>query len=149
MKIVGFFRSYPLVALALAALVLTLGLLGLGAPGAAQILATAVIALVVVLTAIDMVRDLLAGSWGLDVLAVVAMVSTVLVGEYVAGLIIVLMLTGGEAIEDYAAGRAGRELDALISRAPAFANRLTAAGEIERIPVRAVAPGDRLLVRPA
>ncbi|GAA4395230.1 heavy metal translocating P-type ATPase [Brevibacterium pityocampae] len=149
MRIVGFFRSYPLVALALAALVLTLVLLGLGAPGAAQILATAVIALVVVLTAIDMVRDLLAGTWGLDVLAVVAMVSTVLVGEYVAGLIIVLMLTGGEAIEDYAAGRAGRELDALISRAPAFASRLTAAGEIERIPVRAVAPGDRLLVRPA
>lgn len=149
MKALGFFRSYPLVALALAALTTVLVLLGLAHPGPARFIATGVIGLVVVLTARDMVRDILRGSWGLDILAVVAMVSTVLVGEYVAGLIIVLMLTGGEAIEDFAAGRAGRELDALLNRAPSFANRIGSGGEITRIPVAEVVPGDRLLVRPA
>ena len=45
-----------------------------------------------------MVRDVMRGHVGLDVLAVVAMVATLAVGEYVAALIIVLMLSGGEAL---------------------------------------------------
>src|SRR5690625_2099644 len=121
--ILRFFGRYPLVVLALVSLATVLGLLAAGRTELAQVLATAVITLVILITAWDMVRAIRAGSWGLDILAVVAMISTVLVGEYVAGLIIVLMLTGGEAIEDYAANRAGRELDALLDRAPSFANR--------------------------
>jgi cation transport ATPase len=69
--------------------------------------------------AVGMVRDILHGHWGLDILAVTAIVATVLVGEYVAALLVVLMLTGGEALEDYANRRAKRELDALLTRAPA------------------------------
>ncbi len=95
-----------------------------------------------------MIRDLMRGRWGLDVLAITAIVATILVGEYVAALLVVLMLTGGEALEDYANRRAKRELDALLERAPQLAHRL----EGERIvEVRAeeVRPGDRLLVRPS
>lgn len=98
--------------------------------------------------AVGMVRDLLRGHWGLDVLAVTAIVATVLVGEYIAALIVVLMLTGGEALEDYANRRAKRELDALLTRAPQLAHRL----EGDRIvDIRAddVRPGDVLIVRPA
>jgi cation transport ATPase len=50
-----------------------------------------------------MIKDLLHGHWGVDVLAVMAIVSTVAVGEYLAALVIVLMLSGGKALEDYAA----------------------------------------------
>ena len=149
MKIVGFFRRYPLVAVALVVLAVTLSLVAFGLTGLAQILATTMVLLVVAITTWDMIKDILKGHWGLDILAVVAMVSTVLVGEYVAGLIIVLMLTGGEALEDYAANRAGKELDALISRAPAFANRIGDDGEITRIRVAEVLVGDELIVRPA
>lgn len=98
--------------------------------------------------AVGMVRDLLRGHWGLDILAVTAIVATVVVGEYVAALLVVLMLTGGEALEDYANRHAKRELDALLTRAPQLAHRMHGS---EIIDVRAedVLPGDRLLVRPS
>ena len=98
--------------------------------------------------AVGMVRDILRGHWGLDILAVTAIVATVLVGEYIASLIVVLMLTGGEALEDYANRRAKRELDALLSRAPQLAHRMEG-GEIVDVPVGEVLPGDVLLVRPS
>lgn len=98
----------------------------------------------------DMIRDLLRGQWGIDVLAIMAIIATVAVGEYWASLVIVLMLSGGEALEDYAAGRAQRELSALLDRAPRLAHRLDGdEREAEDIPVTEVAVGDRLLVRPS
>lgn len=97
----------------------------------------------------QMVRSLLNKQWGLDVLAVTAIVSTLLVGEYWASLIIVLMLTGGEALEDAAARRASRELTALLDRVPHTAHRVTAEGTIEDISASLVSPGDRLVVRPS
>ncbi|MGO1539337.1 MAG: heavy metal translocating P-type ATPase [Leucobacter sp.] len=107
-----------------------------------------VLGIVILITAIDMVRELMRGHWGLDILAVIAMVATLAVQEYVAGLIIALMLTGGEALEDLAARRASRELDQLLNRAPAFAGRIDpATGEVQRIPVGEVSVGDELLVR--
>lgn len=71
---------------------------------------------------VSMVRSILHGQWGIDVLAVTAIIATVLVGEYWASLIIVLMFTGGEALEEYAAGRAKRELTALLTRSPQIAH---------------------------
>jgi hypothetical protein len=60
--------------------------------------------------AVGMIRDIRRGHWGVDILAITAVVSTVAVGEYLAAMIIVLMLAGGEALENYAGGRARREL---------------------------------------
>lgn len=98
--------------------------------------------------AVGMVRDILRGQWGLDILAVTAIVATVLVGEYIAALLVVLMLTGGEALEDYASRRAMRELDALLTRAPQVAHRMQ---DDRIVDIRAdeVRPGDVLLVRPS
>jgi cation transport ATPase len=97
-----------------------------------------------------MIKDLLRGHWGVDVLAVMAMVTTVAVGEYLAALVIVLMLSGGKALEDYAAGRAKRELTALLARAPQVAHPLQAdTDDISDVRVTQVRPGDRLLVRPS
>ena len=98
--------------------------------------------------AVGMVRELLRGHFGLDVLAITAIVATVAVGEFVAALIVVLMLTGGEALEDYANRRAKRELDALLARAPLRAH-VERDGAIRDVDVAEVAVGDVLLVRPA
>lgn len=137
-----------MVLLAAAALLATGLLMAFDQHRPAAILATAVITFVVLLTAWDMFKDMMRGHWGLDILAVVAMVATVLVGEYLAGLIIVLMLTGGEALEKMAESKASRELDTLISRAPAFAHRSSPDGtQFVRIPVEEVQVGDILLVR--
>ncbi|HSL64602.1 MAG TPA: heavy metal translocating P-type ATPase, partial [Gaiellaceae bacterium] len=67
-------------------------------------------------------------------------------GEYLAGAVVALMLAGGNALESYAAGRARRELRALVERAPRVALRRR--GEaVEQVPVDEVRPGDVVVVR--
>ena len=121
---------------------------------ASRWLATLYVSGVIVWTLVGMVRDVMRGHVGLDVLAVVAMVATLAVGEYVASLIIVLMLSGGEALEDYAARRAKSELTALLDRSPQIAHVLVHAGGANSDEVRDAAAddvriGDVLLVRPS
>ncbi|PVW02363.1 cadmium-translocating P-type ATPase [Microbacterium sp. Gd 4-13] len=94
-----------------------------------------------------MVQELRHGTFGVDILAVTAIVASVVVGEYWAAIVIVLMLTGGEALEDYAANRAKRDLTALLSRAPQLGHRLLADGSTEDVPIEAVVPGDQVVVR--
>lgn len=97
---------------------------------------------------ISMVRSIIRGSWGIDVLAVTAIIATVVVGEYWASLIIVLMFTGGEALENYAEGRAKRELTALLDRSPQIAHRVTGSGATEDVPVAELSVGDVVMVKP-
>lgn len=97
---------------------------------------------------VRMLRKMARGRVGVDLLAIVAIVATVLVGELIASLIVVLMLSGGEALEDYANRRARRELDALLQRDPRFAHRQDGERIID-IPTGDVRIGDVLLVRPA
>ncbi len=148
-RLLEFPRRYPLVAATLAVGVLVLGLLLAGQPGPAQWLGSGWALAVAARVAWGMVRDIIAGHWGVDLLAVTAISSTVAVGEYLAALVVVLMLTGGQALEDYAANRARKELNALLERAPVLAHRLHPDGSVQDVPVEEVRPGDRLLVRPA
>ena len=149
-SLVAVVRRYPLVATTV-----MLGLIGMvlalfGQTDAVRWLFSGFGLLVAGYETIGMVRRLRHGTLGIDVLAIMAIVATVLVGEYVATLIIVLMLTGGAALEDFAVNRAKRELDALLKRAPQIAHRLIGGtGEVEDIPATDVRPSDLLLVRPA
>ncbi|MBX3091397.1 MAG: cadmium-translocating P-type ATPase [Cryobacterium sp.] len=142
-------RKYPIVAMTVlvAALGSILALTGLAT--AAQWSISGFALMVAALQAWDMVKNLIGGQWGIDALAIMAIIATVLVGEFWASLVIVLMLSGGEALEDYASGRAQRELTALLNRSPQSAHRLADDEAIEEIPATAVAVGDRLLVRPS
>ena len=98
--------------------------------------------------AVQMVEQLRRGSFGIDILAIVAIVSTVLVGEFFASIIIVLMVSGGKALEDFAEGRARRELDALLAREPQIAHRIQhGSKQIEDITAAEVVVGDTILVR--
>ena len=114
---------YPLVAGTIAALLAVLILLLSGQPLIAQIAASVYALAVAAYLAVGMVRRLMGGQWGIDILAVTAIVSTVLVGEFIASMIIVLMMAGGTALEDYAAGRAKKELTSLLERVPQTAHR--------------------------
>ena len=98
--------------------------------------------------AAQMVKQLRHGIVGIDILAIVAIVSTVLVGEFFASIIIVFMVAGGKALEDLAQGRARRELDALLAREPQVAHRTRAGSDqIEDITAAEVLVGDTILVR--
>ncbi|MGY5318749.1 heavy metal translocating P-type ATPase [Neomicrococcus lactis] len=96
---------------------------------------------------VGMVRELRSGSFGVDLLAITAISAAVAVGEYWAALVIVLMLTGGEALEDYAAHRAKKDLTALLSKSPQSASRINADGSVSVVPIDELVPGDEVLVR--
>ncbi|MGX1702962.1 heavy metal translocating P-type ATPase [Microbacterium sp. NPDC055357] len=144
----AFLRSRKLMIFVMIGLTTGVVLWVAGLTTALAVTAYLVLGIVIAITAVDMVRHLMRGRWGLDILAVIAMIATLAVQEYVAGLIIALMLTGGEALEDLAARRASRELDQLLNRAPAFAGRIDPrTGEVARVAVEEVEVGDELLVR--
>ena len=147
--LVAAIRRYPIVAITVVVGIIGLVLAFTGNVVVAQWLISGYALIVAAMQAWSMVRQLLTGQFGLDVLAVMAIVSTVVVGEFWASLIIVLMISGGEALEDYAAGRAERDLRSLLDRAPVQAHRYTATGDIEDVPVDDVGIGDRLLLRPS
>ncbi|POH57798.1 heavy metal translocating P-type ATPase [Arthrobacter glacialis] len=144
-----FIRTHLMITATLAVGCLVLILLGVGQGGAAQLLASVFAGCAAISRGAAMIRDMVHGRWGVDLLAVTAIVSTIVVGEYIASLIVVLMLSGGTALEKYASGRAQAELTALLNRAPQSAHREGRGGVLADIAVREVAVGDILLIRPA
>lgn len=98
-----------------------LGLLPVN-PSLGQWVVIALVAYTVVDTVIGMVDDLRHGIVGVDVLAVIAILSTVAVQEYWASWAVVLMISSGEAIEEYAQSKAESNLTALMAAAPVTAH---------------------------
>ncbi|MHA7985635.1 heavy metal translocating P-type ATPase [Rathayibacter sp. CAU 1779] len=150
MRRVGtFMRRYPIVAIAVAVGIVA-GIVQLaGWPVGAQWLVSAFGLVIAGIQFWGMIRELRSGHVGIDVLAIVAIVSTIFVGEYWATLVIVLMLSGGEALEDYAGRRARSAVRSLLAQSPVEAHRVDENGGITDIPVADAAIGDTLLVRPS
>lgn len=149
-RIPAFALRYPVVSATIIVGFLGLALWTVEAASSVQWLFSGYGLVIALIEFVGMLRRLRRGSLGIDVLAIIAIVATVLVGEYVATLLIVLMLAGGAALEDFAAGRAARELDALLKRAPQIAHRLDPdSGEAVDVPATEVRVGDLLLVRPS
>jgi len=146
----GAVRRYPLVVAAILIGLLGLLLWAVGLPLAVQWLFSGLGLVVVCIQGVGMIRRMRQGSFGVDLLAIVAIIATILVGEYVATLVIVLMLSGGAALEDYAEGRARRELKTLLDRTPQIAHVLqNGSSDVDDVPATRVLVGDLLLVRPA
>lgn len=153
-RVLSALSRYP--AITITILVSTIvGLLHLnGQETAGRWVATIYVGAFIAWTLVGMVRDVLRGHVGLDILALVAMVATLAVGEYIASLIIVLMLSGGEALEDFAGRRAKRDLSALLDRSPRTAHVLlhphgSDSDEVRDVGVDEVVIGDVILVRPS
>ncbi len=103
-------------------------------------------ALVLARLVLHILSSLRRGEFGLDLIAALAMGTALLFGENLAGAIVALMFTGGEALEAYAQRRAAREMSALLARLPRSASRYEE-GRLAEVPLDALRPGDRLLVR--
>ena len=82
-----------------------------------------------------------------DLLAGISIVTSVILGEYLAGTLVVLMLSGGQALEAYAVRRASFALEALAKRLPSLAHRKQD-GSVGDVPLAEVAVGDALVVFP-
>lgn len=95
----------------------------------------------------DTMRQFMHKEFGVDVIAILAIGGSLLLGEYLAGALIVLMLSGGEALEAYALRRARSSLSALVERAPRTAH-LWRGEELVSIPAEEVEAGMELVVKP-
>lgn len=118
-----------------------------GHPDAARAAWTVPSVVVAVRLAWSIAVDLLHREAGVDVIAILAIVGALALGEDLAAAVIALMLATGEALERFAEGRAHRELSALLGRAPRDVHRYLD-GSLDTVPIDAVVPGDRILVRP-
>src|SRR6185295_19218101 len=85
--------------------------------------------------------------FGSDLLAGISIITTVLLGEYLAGAFVVLMLSGGEALESYAVRSASSVLAMLAQRVPSVAHRKTAA-DIQDVAIDSLAVGDQIVIFP-
>jgi heavy metal translocating P-type ATPase len=96
---------------------------------------------------VDLLKKLAAFEVGSDALAAIAIVTSAVLGEYLAGAIIVLMLAGGTALELRATRKASAVLAALAKRLPSSAHRMTESG-IADVRTEDVQINDRLIVLP-
>jgi heavy metal translocating P-type ATPase len=96
---------------------------------------------------LELLLKLLRREFGSDLLAGLAIVTSVALGEYLAGTLVVLMLSGGGALESYAVRSASSVLAALARRMPSVAHRKRD-GRIEDAPLDALAVGDTVVIFP-
>ena len=84
---------------------------------------------------------------GVDLLAVMSLVGSLAVQEYLAGSLIAVMVATGRALEAAAQRRASRDLRLLLEHAPRSARRRVG-DVVTAVPLEAVTAGDLLVVGP-
>lgn len=135
-----------LLLIALAGLLTGLALYAAGRTEAADIVWFVGVVPVLAALVIEILRSLLRGEVGLDIVAALSMTAALAFGETLAAAVVALMYSGGTFLESFAEGRARREMQDLLSRVPRTATRHQN-GELEEIPLDEIAPGDKLLIR--
>ncbi len=140
-------KTTVIAAFSIAAILLHLLLRLAGEASAARIPLLVTLALGGLPLLYDLLGKLLKREFGSDLLGGISIVTSVLLGEYLAGAIIVLMLSGGEALESYALRSASSVLAALARRMPSVAHRRGADG-IQEVPLAEIMVGDTLVIHP-
>jgi heavy metal translocating P-type ATPase len=95
----------------------------------------------------ELLQKLFKLEFGSDLLGGISIITSVLLGEYLAGSIIVLMLAGGEALENYALRSASSVLAALAKRMPSITHRKRDSQVLD-VALADVAVGDTLVIYP-
>ena len=139
--------TYPIPSVTILLLLVSLGLWLAGNPVAAQWPLLVIVVYGSVRVVWDLAQQLRRREFGVDLIAALAIVGSLVLKEYLAGAIIVLMLSGGEALEAFALKRARTSLAALAERAPRIAHRLEE-DQLTDISADAVTVGMRLVVKP-
>ncbi|HBE28661.1 MAG TPA: heavy metal translocating P-type ATPase [Ktedonobacter sp.] len=95
----------------------------------------------------ETVQQFLHKEFGVDVIAILAIAGSVILGQYLAGALVVLMLSGGEALEVFALRRARSSLSALAERAPRTAH-IWRGDDLVNIPADQVEVDMEIVVKP-
>lgn len=119
----------------------------LNKPYWAFLLIATVASIIVVLMIIEMIKTLKAGNFGIDILAITAIIATLFLKEYWASVMILIMLTGGDTLEEIATTRAKKELKKLLDNSPQIANKIID-GKVNTVNINEILVGDTILVKP-
>jgi heavy metal translocating P-type ATPase len=92
-------------------------------------------------------EDLRNNTMSSDILAILAIIGTLITDESFAGAVITLMLATGRLLEKWAEGQAERQLKSLLERVPRSAHRKNQDGSLTEVPINEIRIGDRILVR--
>lgn len=95
----------------------------------------------------DLLIKLVHAEFGSDLLAGMSIVTSVVLGQYLAGALVVLMLSGGAALESYAVRSASSVLEALALRVPSRAH-IRRGGQVVEVALGDVCRGDTIVVFP-
>jgi heavy metal translocating P-type ATPase len=95
---------------------------------------------------ISLATEVLKGNFSVDLLALISIITSLILGQYWVAAIVVLMLSGGQALEGYATGRASSVLSALAKRMPQTAHR--AGNDPADVHIDSIMIGDQLLIYP-
>ncbi len=95
---------------------------------------------------IDLFKSIMRRQFGVDIIAIVAIISSLATRELLAAAVVLLMLSGGKSLEKYAKGRARDSLEKLLHRAPALAHVLND-GQIKDVQVKDVKIGDKIIIK--
>lgn len=140
-------RAEIMAVVALTAIVLGGALHAAAAGSTGELVWRAAVAVLAAELAGEVVRTIVVEhSLGVDTIALVAMVGSLVLGQELAGAVIGLMFSGGATLEALASARAKRELTALVQRAPKVA-QLRTGDRLTEVPVEQVQIGDVVLVR--
>lgn len=93
------------------------------------------------------IKDLLQKKIGVDILAALAIISSLLMSQFATAVIILLMLTTGNALEYFAKNKAQKELNSLLQKVPKTAHVKRGNSFIETH-VDKIMPGNILLIKP-
>lgn len=142
-----FLRHYKLLSFVLAAALIggALYAFGLNTAGNWVLGGAAAIATLPLLW--NMIETFRNGSFGVDLLAATAIITSIVLKEYWAAIVIVIMLTGGEALEAYAERRAKTELHDLLQHKPNKAHVVRGRKTVD-VPANSVVTGDKLVIFP-
>lgn len=140
-------RTYPLPVATVALLLLSLGLWLFGRGDLAEWTLATIVLVGGIPLLWDTTRQLVHREFGVDVLALLAISGSFILGQYLAGAIIVLMLSGGEALEAFALRRAKRSLTGLAERAPRIAH-IQEGDEVLTVPADEIEVGIEVIVKP-
>ena len=114
-------------------------------------------AIFVVITVVSMIKELIEGHVGLDILALTSIISTLFVNDTINGitiegywacLMIMIMMASGQALESFSSRKANKELTELINKTPKIVHLLTDSGYCMDIDIKEAKIGDLFLIKP-
>ncbi|MDR2700784.1 MAG: cation-translocating P-type ATPase [Nitrososphaerota archaeon] len=95
----------------------------------------------------EAIKSLRERVFSMDMLATIAIVASIVSGEYFPATIVAFMLVGGEMLEDYAQQRSTRAIQKLVEEQPQIATVLREGQEVQIKPYE-IKVGETIIVRP-